>query len=1330
MIRKFAVAEVLDAHMGDDLAFAKSAHRVSFKYAAKPGYLYVRSRAISSRCNDNFDMFPAEEIEKSYRTFIGKPVFVNHHNEDHRRARGVIIDAALHKDVNPDGSPDTWVELLHEIDALTYPKFAKAILAKEIDRTSMGCDVQISKCSACGNEATSPLEYCSHIPGKKGKRLVTGVRSDGRKETQLIFEICSGLSFFENSFLVEPPADPTAWTLGNIEFGPGLEHLTSGLVRSAAFHPASPTALNEAYYIHENNETDGYDSGFTPSAKGIEVHDYPRALNELRSNWQIHDDNLTDEWNPDKRRDAMRRREVGKLINSLEDHHRKNSSLEPITASNKEIEHNKARFGCWHIACGRHLEHRTAAAPWLETKMRGVAEPIEPVRHIVEGARAYNSLVGLPDPHQGIDYHAIRQTADRVHHLSRTYAALPHYDPQAVPNYAAMRDEVNHQFDHLTNRMGIRAEFVNHDPYRNAAEMVSDLRNNKRIQVLRTAMTGHHPFFSDEENDRFRAVHDAFGHAATGRDFDGHGEEAAFHSHARMFSPMARGAMATETRGQNGYVIHHDQFGPQKIAVMHHSLWTPAGMERTSSAEISDVWNLIKQATESDLVNAAEEGVANDHVRSFEGRSVPDHGDRVAVYRDLSGAPKSGYPARGSWSVKRLSERGGKSALVYAHTVGLHVTDARPTFDEAARKKFKDEEKRGVHAYIGGTVHHYAEPIDQPEGEGWRQVSYYPDISHFFMKDNRNKYHGSDEAAFLGGRMWARGNIKEGDDGPVPLSRFEQPKTGSIWSLIYEADLSGDDLYPWDDLSRVAKGTAVQDRAEAYLKEHPIGIHHILSRVEEASADPATLHSGMKWYDDAHGMAKTMASHHQVPLQHVAGTLGVYSSSSAPAPNFHYASEALHSKRGIYSKPIKDETGKTIGNEGYKGESPDYRGLPMASEADAHKVNRILSGEHYDDVIKSNKTRLYARLIHHPENNHDVVIDRHAVAAAVGHSGKSGEPYNAVAAAIDNKNNGDSIYDRFAQAYRDTAHVLNTAPSYKGLRTHLRKSGLLADGEKIKPHQVQALAWVVQKGISDSHGHDMTDSNQRQIDLWQKHYTDRYGPTAHQPVSGEGFYGQEPTQNRAASLRRSAYGETKAPRDVDTLRAENCVVCGNSTAFDGVQCQICGYVAPPRPFGDPDTDAAKDQDMRKEVLDSADNTADPNDPDQQLGNQVGNPEELDDQAADAEAEGTVPALTCTNCGVGIQPAPATTDNGEPPYPSEGDACPVCNKGELTAAEGDEGTGEEGDDTGEGVPDNEEEEGDSNGDSNPFAQQDNAGQSDSESDDDEDEDDDDEGKKKK
>lgn len=216
MLRKFAAFEVLEATLAPEggSALRAYAHRHSFTYEPRPGYLYIRSRAISSRTNDNFDTFPPEEIKAAYLTFIGKPVFVNHNNDNHRRARGVIIDAALHEDRNPDGSPDVWSEVLMEVDAVRFPKLAKAILAGHIDRTSMGTDVAYSLCSFCGNKATTPLEYCAHIPKMKGKRIYRTEASTGKKVGVLVSEICHGLKFFENSLLVEEPADPTAFFTG------------------------------------------------------------------------------------------------------------------------------------------------------------------------------------------------------------------------------------------------------------------------------------------------------------------------------------------------------------------------------------------------------------------------------------------------------------------------------------------------------------------------------------------------------------------------------------------------------------------------------------------------------------------------------------------------------------------------------------------------------------------------------------------------------------------------------------------------------------------------------------------------------------------------------------------------------------------------------------------------------------------------------------------------------------------------------------------------------------------------------------------------------------
>ena len=135
---KFASTSLIEAKIArPGRGLLKDAHRHAFNYEPREGYLYVRSRAISSRTNDNFDTFPADEIRKAWATFIGKPVFVNHKNDDIRRKRGVIIDAALHEDIAPDGTPDTWIEVLMEIDAISFPLLAEAIINKDIGTSVM-----------------------------------------------------------------------------------------------------------------------------------------------------------------------------------------------------------------------------------------------------------------------------------------------------------------------------------------------------------------------------------------------------------------------------------------------------------------------------------------------------------------------------------------------------------------------------------------------------------------------------------------------------------------------------------------------------------------------------------------------------------------------------------------------------------------------------------------------------------------------------------------------------------------------------------------------------------------------------------------------------------------------------------------------------------------------------------------------------------------------------------------------------------------------------------------------------------------------------------------
>lgn len=184
------------------------------------------------------------------------------------------------------------------------------------------------------------------------------------------------------------------------------------------------------------------------------------------------------------------------------------------------------------------------------------------VNPVADAAKSYAESQGLtwkaPSPN-------VRVNPRRGHTQYLAYRDAqnaPTEAPGIRESYAVMREHIGQQFQHLIRPeaeggMGFTFEATDTDPYPNPEAMAEDVAN-KKIKVLKTSATGGHEFFTDEENDQFRAVHDVFGHAAIGRNFSRHGEEAAFLSHRQMFPKEAHAALASETRGQNSFL----NFGP------------------------------------------------------------------------------------------------------------------------------------------------------------------------------------------------------------------------------------------------------------------------------------------------------------------------------------------------------------------------------------------------------------------------------------------------------------------------------------------------------------------------------------------------------------------------------------------------------------------------------------------------------------------------------------------------------------------------------------------------------------------------------------------------
>ena len=148
-------------------------------------------------------------------------------------------------------------------------------------------------------------------------------------------------------------------------------------------------------------------------------------------------------------------------------------------------------------------------------------------------------------------------------------------NPKVAEAYAAMGRETIAQFDVIAGK-GYQVEINNQEPYDSSQDMIDDLRTNKRMKIFSTESGfGDEPITNKQRaanpllqesgrydrngiplliNDVFRFVHDFFGHAELGNSFGPLGEENAWNIHSNMFSPLARKAMTSETRGQNSWV--------------------------------------------------------------------------------------------------------------------------------------------------------------------------------------------------------------------------------------------------------------------------------------------------------------------------------------------------------------------------------------------------------------------------------------------------------------------------------------------------------------------------------------------------------------------------------------------------------------------------------------------------------------------------------------------------------------------------------------------------------------------------------------------------------
>ena len=149
--------------------------------------------------NNNLDSWDRDVLLKSYRTFIGSHNFVEHVQVEDL-SKGRIIDA-----VARDIGDSVYIDILVATDR-KHTDLVKAIESGQMNSMSMGCTVDFTQCTKCGNVAVDETEMCKHIRYEKGNTFF-----DESGKQHRIAELCGhksveggGVHFIEASWVATP----------------------------------------------------------------------------------------------------------------------------------------------------------------------------------------------------------------------------------------------------------------------------------------------------------------------------------------------------------------------------------------------------------------------------------------------------------------------------------------------------------------------------------------------------------------------------------------------------------------------------------------------------------------------------------------------------------------------------------------------------------------------------------------------------------------------------------------------------------------------------------------------------------------------------------------------------------------------------------------------------------------------------------------------------------------------------------------------------------------------------------------------------------------------
>jgi hypothetical protein len=189
---------------------------------------------------------------------------------------------------------------------------------------------------------------------------------------------------------------------------------------------------------------------------------------------------------------------------------------------------------------------------------------------------------------------------DQAHVVAEAFLDSPRESRSAIvrASYADLATQADRWFARLTGstaRTPIRVVCTRRaEPYTTGQELSARVRSDHVLELSPAAYDRdrRHPLLESSIGgtyDRFRAVHDIVSHARFGYGFDRHGEFSAWLAEDRLYTGLARWALATELHAEHSVLWTTGEVADHKATLLPRSL-IGASRRRASGSNVADMF--------------------------------------------------------------------------------------------------------------------------------------------------------------------------------------------------------------------------------------------------------------------------------------------------------------------------------------------------------------------------------------------------------------------------------------------------------------------------------------------------------------------------------------------------------------------------------------------------------------------------------------------------------------------------------------------------------------------------------------------------------------------